>query len=150
MTYRQNLYKKYRCEGMNCYQAALKAGYSRTTALQAYRSVERRIPFADFLVSQGLDNDTVVKVLKDGLSASKVIMAETKDSDATTKDLINIPDHPTRHKFFETFLKLRGDLRDQVVQHSQTQVVIIREQKVINGNQSNCGELSGPLLSLPK
>ncbi len=111
---------------MNAYRSAIAAGYSHHTAIQAHRALERRLNFPDLLVKQGLDDDTVVQVLKDGLEATRI------------KSSGEVPDHVTRHKFLETLLRLRGDLQAEVVNQTNTQVVIVREERVIDGD--SCSE----------
>jgi hypothetical protein len=141
---RQQLYKKYRFEGMNAYQAALKAGYSKNTAINATYAIEKNLNLGHLLIKMGLDDDKIVRVLTDGLQANKVILAR----DGT----IDVPDHRTRHFYLETLLRLRGDLREQVINQSLTQVVIVREEKVkvIDGNQSPEERLPRQIPLLPK
>lgn len=154
------LYKKYRFEGLNAYRAAIKAGYSHATAIGAYRNIEKRINFDDLLLRAGLDNETILKVLSDGLVATKVVSAIIKDneivdnevfegkaikeSDKKNVELVEVPDFNVRHRYLETLLKLRGELKEIVEKHVKEKVVIIREkiiEKVPDGDQSQTGRL---------
>lgn len=145
---RRQLYKKNRLQGMSAYKAARAAGYAHYTALQAHKNIESRIKFDDLMVKHGLDNDTIMKVLGDGLSANKVISAtvivnknkpgsleqdtpevQERNADGKSMDFIDIPDHSVRHRYLETLLKLKGELREMVAQKTE-KVVIIRETVV--------------------
>jgi hypothetical protein len=117
MNVRQQLYKKNRLSGMNAYRSAIKAGYSHNTAIAAHRNIEKRIKFNDLLLKHGLDDHTVIQVLGDGLNANRSMARDkafTDDDGKTQKitELVEVPDHSTRHKFLDTFLKIRGDLKD--------------------------------------
>jgi hypothetical protein len=128
MNIRQQKYKKNRLAGMSAYQAAIKAGYRHATAINAYKNIEKRLKFDELLVKHGLDNQTVVKVLGDGLNATKsVVTSEVvsgESSDHRVSKVLEVPDHGVRHKFLETFLKLRGDLKDLAPGNSVSVVVM--------------------------
>ncbi len=163
---RMQLYKKFRLEGLSGYKAAIKAGYSHATALNAHRNIEKRIKFDDMLVKAGLDNDTIMRVLGEGLVATKVISAmvivkpntdgtpnlDIKElpADSKTTDFIDVPDYNVRHRYLETLLKLKGELRE-IVESKSEKLVIIREiiKEKDNGDQSQGGRLSG-LISIIK
>lgn len=111
---------------MNAYQSAVKAGYSHNTAINAYKNIEKRLKFDDLLVKHGLDNQTVVKVLGDGLNATRSLVATElvsgDESEHRVSKVIEVPDHAVRHRFLETFLKLRGDLKELAPHNSLTVV----------------------------
>ena len=121
MNVRQSLYKKNRLSGMSAYRAAVKAGYSHNTAINAVKNIEKRLDMKTFLMKKGLDDDTVAETLKNGLEATKKVSVyyesnvegESKDSGYQVDE---VADHPTRHKFLDTFLKLRGDVKEGNVQ----------------------------------
>jgi len=127
MTLKQRKLAKGIAAGMNGKDAAIAAGYAPTSAkstasdllnhnlnVQAYlyRLMDRK----------GLTDSKLLTTLKDGLEANKVISATVilkagdptvteRTADAKSVDFIDVPDHPTRHKFLETGLKLRGHLQ---------------------------------------
>lgn len=130
MNLRLQKYKKNRLAGMSAYKAAIAAGYSHNTAWNAHVNIEKRCNFQQELIKKGLDNDTIIKVLIEGLEATKVISCNVispkgdgmKDAGPKTQDFIDVPDYAVRHKFLETLLKLRGDLKEAVQQNSLTVV----------------------------
>jgi hypothetical protein len=75
----------------------------------------------------------LLDVLDDGLKANKVISCNIvsldkegmKDADSMTKDFVDIDDHPTRHKFLDTALKLKRYL-DKDEDKNQSITVIIQ------------------------
>lgn len=114
MNVRMQLYKKHRLAGMSAYRAAITAGYAHNTAIHASKNLEKRRSFKDFLTQNGIDDDKIVEVLKDGLNATKkVSIYYEKDAEGESKEtgyeVDEVPDHPTRHKFLDTALELRGD-----------------------------------------
>lgn len=127
MNVRQQLYKKHRLSGLSAYQAARKAGYAHATAIAAYKNIEKRIKFDELLVAHGLDNQSVVKVLGDGLNATRSVIVKelVADDDGCPQSvtrIVEVPDHSVRHKFLETFLKLRGDLKD-IAPHNSVHII---------------------------
>ena len=68
MNTRQQLYKYNRIKGMSAYKAAVAAGYSHNTAINAHRNIEKRCNFDDLLKAYGLDDDSILEVLRDGIS----------------------------------------------------------------------------------
>ena len=106
------LYKQYRISGMDRFNSAIKAGYSRNTAITASRNLESKWNFAEFMRQQGLTDEFLVKKIKDGFEANKVISARIVGADAneSTDDFIEVPDHAIRHKYLETALKAKGRL----------------------------------------
>lgn len=102
---------------MNAYRSAIDAGYSHSTAANAHRALEKRIGFKDLLLKNGLDDSTVIKVLGEGLNATRAVPIDKviTDDDGKMLKITEIKehaDHGIRHKFLETFMKVRGDLKD--------------------------------------
>ena len=70
----------------------------------------------EFLDLNGLSDIKLIQVLADGLNATKRIPCNViakggkgmKDVDSTTKKVVTIEDHRTRHKYLETAFKLKG------------------------------------------
>jgi hypothetical protein len=92
---------------------------------QMLKSIELSID--ELLELKGLSDNKLLKVLEDGLNATKVISCNVmmkghsdeggdkmKDADSMTKDFIDVDDYPTRHKYLETALKLKGHMKDKV------------------------------------
>jgi len=55
----------------------------------------------------------------EGMQANKqiagiVINGKLIDADSKTSNFVEVPDYPTRHKYWETLLKLKGRLKDKI------------------------------------
>lgn len=107
MNIRQQKYKEYRLQGFSKYASAIKAGYSRNTAINATKNIERRCNFDQLLEVQGLTDIELAKHAKEGLNATKLQSINFKS--------IERPDWFARHKYLETILKLQGKLKDKGV-----------------------------------
>lgn len=120
MNVRQQLYKKYRLEGYSKYSSAIKAGYSKNTALTA-SNLEKLINMRYWLELQGLTDSKLAEHAKEGLNANKVISANIihGDADEKTNDFIEVPDWQSRHRYFETILKLQNKLKDLIIDNSK-------------------------------
>lgn len=97
----------------NAYKAMRAAGYTHASALNAKNLTESSGFQA--LAEEVLPDNLLLKVHKEGLQASKVISAiiTGKDADGGTNDFIEVPDHPTRHKFLETAYKIKNKIQPQ-------------------------------------
>jgi hypothetical protein len=128
MNVRRQLYKKYRLEGFSGYAAARKAGYSHNTAKNALENLEKRgkgETFDQFLEIAGLTDDTLAKHALEGSQAERVIAVESDDRDPMGKKVyvnVTVPDWATRHKYFETILKLRGKLQAAIINANINQI----------------------------
>lgn len=101
-------------------RAMIDAGYAATTANSKCAEKARELaPTIQALMERrGLTDDRLLDVLDDGLRADKCISCNViapggdgmADAHSATKDFIDVPDHPTRHKFLDTALKLRRHL----------------------------------------
>ena len=118
MNVRQQLYKKFRLSGMNAYQSAVKAGYSHNTAIHAYTNIEKRLNFDDLMVKHGLDDESLLGVLKQGVQ----VKGMTGEPTAVTKG------------FLEIAFKLKGKLKDSggkeqlnITNGNNVQILIINE-----------------------
>lgn len=137
MNIRQQLYKKYRIEGLSAYKSAIKAGYSHATAWNAHKNIEKRCGFDELLTKNGMDNDTIMKVMGEGLNATKVISCNViapngegmKDANSMTKDFIDVPDFGVRHKYLETLLKLKGELQEIINNGKEVKVYIVNKNE---------------------
>ncbi len=59
-------------------------------------------------IAERIPEDKLVKVLLEGLEAEKKVF-KNNNATGTVDEVATEPDHPTRHKFLDTSLKLRGD-----------------------------------------
>ena len=116
MNVRQQLYKKHRLEGYSKYTSARKAGYAHNTAIKA-KQVENSIDMSFWLEKEGLTDTALAKHAEAGLNANKVISANITygDADEKTNDFIEVPDWPSRHKYYETILKITNRLKEKAV-----------------------------------
>jgi phage terminase small subunit len=153
MNLRQQKYKKYRIEGYSAFASAVKAGYSRATAINATKNIERRCNFNELLEIKGITNDALSQHAFEGLNANKVISANITygEADEKTNDFIEVPDWNVRHKYFETILKLRDLLRERAINvnevKNETKVVVIVEKEI--EDKSQAGRLSTSVLVEP-
>ncbi len=94
--------------GGNVSKAMKEAGYSNAMVNNPQRLTTSQA-FQEFMVKAGVTDEKLTEVLRDGLSANKVIVMGKESSES----FVDIqPDHPTRHKFLETALKIKGIGRD--------------------------------------
>jgi len=95
--------------GGNVSKAMRDAGYSPQTA-KTPQKLTNSIVFQKYMQDAGLTDEKLVQVLKDGLDATKVIVM----GQGSGESFVDVtPDHPTRHKFLETSLKIRGIGKDE-------------------------------------
>lgn len=90
--------------GGNVSKAMIDAGYSPATA-KTPSKLTRSKSFLKVMEQAGITDEKLSEVIKEGLEANKVIVMG-KDSGESFVDIT--PDHPTRHKFLETALKVKG------------------------------------------
>lgn len=146
MNTRQQKYKKFRLEGYSAFAAAIKAGYSKNTAINARKNIENRLNFDLILESEGLTDNALAKHAMEGFLADKVVSVEsdeTTDSGRTRFVNVTVPDWVARHKYFESILKLRNKIKTEtpgVQQPGETKVIIIRES---NGSPHQSRDVSG-------
>ncbi len=70
---RQQLYKKYRLQGLSQYRAARAAGYSHSTAWNAHVSIEKRCNFTEIMAKEGLDDQSLLQTIKEGIAVRSQI-----------------------------------------------------------------------------
>lgn len=88
----------------NVSKAMLDAGYTPASAKNP-KNLTQSQAFQAYMHKAGLTDEKLVSVLRDGLDANKTIVMGKESSES----FVDIqPDHPTRHKFLETALKIRG------------------------------------------
>lgn len=119
LSIRMQLYKKYRLQGLSGYRAAIKAGYSKATAWNAHKNIERRCNFDQILIEAGMDDVSLSQLIAEGLQAKKPVACDVfirnENGDLkvnkNSNDWIEYEDWNARHKFLETVLTLQGKLR---------------------------------------
>jgi len=151
MTLKQRKLAKGIAAGLNGKAAAIAAGYSpisaKSTACDLLNHNVRVQAYLYRLMDRkGLTDSKLLTTLKEGLEANKVISATVilkagdptvteRTADAKSVDFIDVPDHPTRHKFLETGLKLRGHLHPELPPTGPTQIIMIHNYRpVTNGS----------------
>lgn len=93
--------------GGNMSQAMIRAGYSPNTAKTPQKLTESR-GFAELMEEAGITDSLMLKTLKEGLTAEKVVVVGNAESAFADVQ----PDHQNRHKFLETAIKLKGYNKD--------------------------------------
>jgi hypothetical protein len=107
-------------KGLSVSAAARQAGYADSTSkVDVYKTLDKprvQTAFLAILEKKGITDDKLGQVIADGLDANKVISANViapngegmADAHSMTKDFVEVPDHPTRHKFVDTVCKLKS------------------------------------------
>ena len=89
-------------------RAMEQAGYTPATAKNP-KNLTTSLSFQEYMKKAGVDEEKLVKVMREGLEANKtIVMGKDEDSFVDIQ-----PDHPTRHKFLETALKVSGVAKDK-------------------------------------
>jgi len=90
--------------GGNVSKAMIDAGYSPATAKTPQKLTQSE-GFQMLMQQMGITDELLVETIKGVLSANKMVVMGKESTDS----FVDIqPDHPTRHKFLETTLKLKG------------------------------------------
>ncbi len=95
-------------KGVSVSRAMREVGYSENTARDPSKVTNSK-GFKELLAELGVTDEKLGQVLNEGLEATKVVVMG-KESSESYVDVQ--PDHPTRHKFLETGLRLRGYAKD--------------------------------------
>lgn len=117
MNVRQILYKKNLFIGMSKYAAARAAGYSHATAINATVNIEKRCGMSTELEMAGLTDKALAAHAANGMEAKKTISA-IGDADGATTDFVEVEDWPTRFKYFDRILDLRGHKKEPLIDQS--------------------------------
>lgn len=99
-------------------KAMLNVGYDKVTAAKP-QNLTKSKGFKELIANMGVSDEDLAEILAGGLRANKVITSPTEPDR-------EYPDWPSRHKFLETGLKLKGYTKDQT---STNVYQIIKEQK---------------------
>jgi len=97
-------------------QAMIDSGYSKNTAQALQKETLAKLGIPELMDEMGMNDKRLLQVLDDGLKADKIISSmiisksgdEMQDAHGLTKDFVEVPDHPTRHKFLDSALKLKS------------------------------------------
>lgn len=93
--------------GGNVSKAMKDAGYSAAMAKNPQKLTQSQA-FQTYMHEAGVTDQKLVEVLKGGLDATKtIVMGKEEDSFVDIQ-----PDYPTRHKYLETALKVKGIGKD--------------------------------------
>jgi hypothetical protein len=107
-SHRQCAYVKGVLSGKSKKQAALDAGYSRSTAENAWRKIESKasvqVLFRERLENTGVTDRFLARRIKEGLDATKLIHASRYDGE------IVVPDYRQRLRMVELVCRLKGYL----------------------------------------
>ena len=137
MNIRQYKYKCNRVLGMSQENAALAAGYSANMAAKKAYKIERAVNagIKKALEQAGLTDKVLAQHAVQGLQATKVVSAVIVGKDATDKtdDFIDVPDWSSRHKYYDTVLKVTGRLK--ATPDSESNVNFTKMGDVIINNQ---------------
>lgn len=94
--------------GGNVSKAMKESGYSDAMAKNPQKLTQSQA-FQHYMEQSGVTDKKLADVLKDGLEANKTIVMGKESSES----FVDIqPDHPTRHKYLETALKIKGIGKD--------------------------------------
>jgi len=117
LSIRQRRFIKFYLESGNASAAALKAGYKdRQRGYELVLKLVNLGLFQELLEQNGLTDDALVKVLHEGLQATKVVGYLNQKIDGTQKvsdEFVEIPDYHCRHRYLETALKLKNKFLDK-------------------------------------
>ena len=146
MNMRRQLYKKFRLDGFSAYAAARKAGYSHNTAKNATSKMEKDGDFDQFLEIAGLTDKALAEHAQKGFDAEKVVSVESDevlDNGKVRWVEVTVPDWTSRHKYFETILKLRKKVTaDDDKKPGETKIIIIRAGDQSIGNHASTESIS--------
>jgi hypothetical protein len=71
-----------------------------------------KLSFTELMEEMGLTDVALLNVGAEGMLANKqisgiIINGKQKEADDKTSNFVEVPDYPTRHKYWETMLKLK-------------------------------------------
>lgn len=124
MNMKRQKYKANRLAGMSQYKAAIAAGYKHGTAWNAHKKLEKACNFDELMVKQGLDDETLLEVLRKGI------------------ENIGVDGKPdmTAKAFIEIAMKLKGRLKDGNLK-DQAGTLVDNSVKIMIVNKGNDGTI---------
>src|SRR3990167_939137 len=73
-----------------------------------------KLSIPDLMEEMGLSDVALMNIGVEGMQANKqisgIIIGDSKDANSKTSSFVEVPDYPTRHKYWETMLKLKKRL----------------------------------------
>lgn len=109
LTPKQRKFYKVYAETLNATEAAMQA-YNckdRDSARALGTEVLAKLSFQELMNVMGLTDEHLMKVGQDGLNKSAKFATINGKTQA-------VPDYATRHKYWDTFLRLKGKLSDKI------------------------------------
>jgi len=76
--------------------------------------IKLKLPIALLMDVAGIDDGAILQVVRDGLGAEKAIVASRRENGEWIHEVEQHTDHPTRHRFAELALKVKGHLKERV------------------------------------
>jgi phage terminase small subunit len=168
MNVRHQLYKKYLLQGMEKGEAAIKAGYSKTTALKHTADLDRRIGLDKVLTKSGLSDHYLAHKHKQLIESVKVIgylhhykqgdkggLEKLGPEEVVSNEFIEVPDTQAMAKGIELAYKLKGHLKDKVEHSGEVKgggsrvVVFVSEGKDIDKDKCSEGRLPASVFVEP-
>ncbi len=154
LTLKQRKFLKYYLESGNITQSALKAGYA--LGQSGFENLQKpliQFAYQKLLDKNGITDERLNKVLDEGLGSTKVIgylhqykkkkggkIEKVQPDEVISSEFLDVPDHPTRHKYLETGLKLKERLNTKEkievtgeVSHKHFIAEAIKKSKTIGG-----------------
>jgi hypothetical protein len=126
MNIRQQLYKKYRLQGISATQSAIKAGYSENTVNHHTAELDRRSGLIKTMEKHGLTDSYLIAIHNKLLIANKIIgylhnykkgkkgvLEKISPDEAISNEFIETPDYQVVVKALELAYKLKGHLKDK-------------------------------------
>jgi len=105
--------EKLAVNGGSMKSAMLEAGYSNEYASNPQKLIKTKS--WEELLEEFLPDSLLTKVAQEGLASNKIVSAKIVGANANenTDDFIEVPDFPTRQKYLETSLKMKGKLSEK-------------------------------------
>jgi hypothetical protein len=118
LTIKQRKWLKEYLETGNATEAAMRV-YNckdRDSASNVGWENVRKLEFAELMEEGGITDAKLQAKINEGLESNKVVSARVtgREADERTDDFIEVPDMPTRQKYLETALKVKGKLGSKV------------------------------------
>lgn len=106
LTIKQRKFVRFYLQTGNASQSALKAGYkNRMSAFDTLTKPYVQSLMLQIMEQKGITDKKLANVLKEGLSAKRVVAI----ADGDDEKRIEVADLSTRHKYLETALKIKGN-----------------------------------------
>ena len=114
-----NIVKDLQKNGMSQSKLAKKEGVTRQAIHQRLQRNYVKVAFEDLLEKSGVSDKKLAETISNGIDAEKSVSADilVDENGQVKKDFDNygavmVPDWPSRHKFVQTALQLKGHIKD--------------------------------------